>query len=61
MQVQWNPKIPWGFNVATYERFSQKSVNIQLTKLFNMDPATEQRGVDTEILRTRCLNSLDKV
>ena len=47
--------------MATNERFSQKPVSIQLTKLFNVNALSVPRRVDTEILRTRCLNSLDKV
>ena len=61
MQIQLNSNIPWGFTVPTYERFSQESVLIFLTKLFNGNSATERRRVHTEILSTRCLNSLDKV
>ena len=47
--------------MATNERFSQKSVSIQLTKLFNVNASTVPRRVDTEILRTPCLHSLGKV
>ena len=47
--------------MAPDDRYSQNYVNIQLTKLFNVNAATVLRRVDTEISRTRCLKKLDKV